>query len=510
MEPTTHNVGSSSKDSSNGIHAKNATLTTTTSSSSSSSSSGSSGSGSSKAFDSQVRITFRGISELMDGDAAKALEDTTFTFLNDQFMDMMLVREVTLSSQSVTESTSSEPVRALRRVRSNSSVKSMLRTRSMADISSPSTSLIVELSVEGVITNWNDFISGDDDIQDIDEDFISTVLSQSIMVNSSEFMDRLAEESEFFPSATPRSISSVVTDPASSSSSDEGKGRKVFLILGVVVAAIAMVGAFYMELKSGAKRRRGYACDGDNQDANFGEDLVVESGSGQEAFEISCGSLRSVSLASGNDNENPPSDDGSSCQLNSVKDSIDGGGAAFTGEGKHMMQGDESMLMKEARIRTYSLQSVDKRYRGYDAYVKKLDDVMIHAEEEEDSRSYNKQEEVNHASMMSTLASAVDTTTRVNSGQHRSGNSVEKQEVVAAESGEESSSHSDEDRSCQKSDEDSEVESCQRSRNMKPTHRDNLTTEKKSSRMQKPKRKSHRQRYEGMEHSAYEVVLQNH
>jgi hypothetical protein len=468
----------------------------------------------SRVFSSQVLITLKGISQLMDSDASRILEDTTLSFLNEQFLEWILVKEVTLSRQSEVLQ-SSEPIRALSISTLNAlpqtgsnSAKSMLRSLAAT---LPPPSLLVELDVGGMITNWTAFSAGED--VRVSGDSFSTILGQSISSNFEEFMDRLADESDFFPSVTPRTTtSSLVTDSASSS--EEFQGRKIFLIFGVVVAVGAMAGAFYMERK---RPRQRVVCDDElSRDAQMiGEDSIIdyECEDGVEVCSVSAKSTSTIK--------------------NSVIDEEEAEIAR------------SSLFACAPRKRTTSIpKSVENQNRLYDGdeakqsvpnnnishVVKKSgDDALVgmnrHSVEEKSSSF--KQHEVNS----SMVSAAAEMTIKLKSSALRQEQKMQVAHIGGGDfqSGEESRSQSSDNESCQReleasqSSESDEMNSrCDEQDHMEspmtsacaltgdtyspPADQKSITRRKSKPESDRKRRKEH----DCMEHSAYEVVLQHH
>ncbi len=458
----------------------------------------------SRVFSSQVLITFKGISQLMDSDASRILEDTTLSFLNEQFLEWILVNEVTLSSQSVVQS--SEPIRALSISTEKTlpqtginSAKSMLRSLAAT---LPPPSLLVTLGVEGMITNWTAFSAGED--VRASGDSLSTLLSQSISSNSEEFIDRLADESDFFPSVTPRgTTSSLLTD--SVTSSEESQGRTIFFIFGVVVAVGAMAGAFYMKRK---RPRQCVVCDDElSRDAQIGGVSIIgyECEDGVEVCSVSAKSTSTMTKNSVIDEEEAEVERSSlsACtprkRTTSIPKSVENQNRLNDGdEAKHSVPNNISHVNKSA------------------------DDALLginrHSVEEK-SPSF-KQHEVNS----SMVSAAAEMATKLKSSALR-----QVQSGGDCQSGEESRSQSSDDESCQReveasqSSEHDEMNSlCDEQDHMEspmttacaptgdiyspPANQESMTRRESKSKSYGKRRKEH----EPMEYSAYEVVLQRH
>jgi len=512
-------------------------------------------------FSSQLSITFDGLSELMDRDASEVLEDTTLSYLNEQFLGLILVNEVTLTNQSVVHQ-ATEPIRSLRVGQHRTLPKN--KSRSLSATSSPF-SLIVELGVEGMITNLTAFGSGSN-AQQISGDSISTLLGQSISSNLDEFMDRLAGANlKAIPSA-------LVTDPVSS---NDSKGRKIFFIFGVTLAAAAMAGAIYMEIKSNVERRRQYDCDEDDvlsRDAEVCGDVVAsvsiaeyevaisfsKSGSDDSRLTtVRTGGNKSKSGMEERTGENDcvienQSTDGSDGHVKSDEDSISGeieeGGAEVersamslctTPSGDKRMLHAESVSKTVARVRsltsTFKSKYVDRQPRRYDAYDKKqseddmsvpqpgedvIDDDICHSGEKR-NQSIN-----NDDVKMSNMTSKSEVTQpKLKSNvqqQRRYVGSMEKQVANAmscedyrrgedrSECDEENCRRGDHNEKSCHSDEQEHLARLMMTPEVAPTGDRSIPPAKQKSakqRKSKPK-KGERERYECMEHSAYEVVLQ--
>jgi hypothetical protein len=206
----------------------------------------------------------------MDNETTVVLENVTLSFLNEQFIGVLEVNEVNVLSQSV----GSRNVRVLngRRLSKIGSSVDKSALRSLAESSSPP-ALSVELSVDGIVSNWTA-----PNEANVSGDSISTALSHEISSNYEEFMSELSDESGFFSSASPHTPSSAVSSSEASSEINK-PNHKIVIIFGAVVAFVALVGSkIYMERKSGTKRRRRY--DEDIKEEEFAYDLsrVTKSG----------------------------------------------------------------------------------------------------------------------------------------------------------------------------------------------------------------------------------------
>ena len=132
-----------------------------------------------RTFSAQTFITLDGMTETIGKNVSAILENVTLLFLNEQFSDSMEASKVTLLSQTIVTSTSEKDRDDL------FSVKSL------------SYSLMVELVVEGIVSNWTAFDSESSSRKRSNES-ISSVFSRSILMNFGEFTMRLENESDFF------------------------------------------------------------------------------------------------------------------------------------------------------------------------------------------------------------------------------------------------------------------------------------------------------------------------
>jgi len=208
-----------------------------------------------------VFLTLDGISEEMDDDASASLENVTQTFLGEQYTDSMEVSEVTVLSQSLVEEEGGE-----RKLRHGSLGRNLLQKSLRSLETSTSSSLYIELVVDGTVLDWQALESfvespkdgtnrgiGDNSIKDS----IATAIESSLSTNNDDFKTRLAESSDFFPFESSRSILEPTAAVKPGGEGGTSSNQLIFIIVGVAVALVVLVGSmFYMERKSGAKRRR--------------------------------------------------------------------------------------------------------------------------------------------------------------------------------------------------------------------------------------------------------------
>jgi len=124
-------------------------------------------------------IALDGITETIGKNASAILENVTLLFLNEQFSDSMEASKVTLLSQTIVTSTSEKD------------------RDDLFSVDSLSYSLMVELVVEGIVSNWTAFDSESSSRKGSNES-ISSVFNRSILMNFGEFTMRLENESDFF------------------------------------------------------------------------------------------------------------------------------------------------------------------------------------------------------------------------------------------------------------------------------------------------------------------------
>jgi len=217
-------------------------------------------------FSAETSIRLDGISETMDDDAASALEDVTRSFLNDQFSDSMEVDDVTVLSQRVVvPSPGGRRLGRGRRRLQGGDGEEEEDGGGAPPSASPSTSpyLLVELGVEGTVSNWTalEYSSSRYSANDTSggtsvEDSISAVIAESISSNYDELTAQLADESDFFPYES----SDIVYAPAElpNAAIQEGNpNRLVFLVSGAAVALVVLIGSiFYMDRRSAGEKRR--------------------------------------------------------------------------------------------------------------------------------------------------------------------------------------------------------------------------------------------------------------
>lgn len=176
----------------------------------------------------------------MDDIITSTLENVTKNYFNDQFSNLMEVNEVTVISQSIVE---------------NGSRRLGRRLQYGNNPSSSSSSLIVAMGVEGRMTNWTGFVASmgasfSSANATSMEDSIFISISRSI--SSDELKSQLAAmDPDSFPYEYHLVISTAPTV--------DGSSRKsiISIIAGAAVALVILVGSmFFMERKSGVKRRR--------------------------------------------------------------------------------------------------------------------------------------------------------------------------------------------------------------------------------------------------------------
>ncbi len=221
----------------------------------------------------------------MDNQTSAILENVTLFFLNEQFKGVLEVNAVALLSQSFNQSSAdtagrSRSVRVLNGRRLRTLPKTLRNSGEEMWRLLAERSLLAVLSVDGMISNWTAVNETNDDQEVESDDSISTVLSQDISSNYEEFMIALANESDFFPSASPQTTtSSAATESESSSGSPN---LKLVIICGCVVAFVALAGSkFYLERKSKSKRRRRLNHDDSSEESAYDLSRVTKSGEDQ-------------------------------------------------------------------------------------------------------------------------------------------------------------------------------------------------------------------------------------
>ena len=132
-----------------------------------------------RTFSAQTFIALDGITETIGKNASAILENVTLLFLNEQFSDSMEASKVTLLSQTIVTSTSEKD------------------RDDLFSVDSLSYSLMVELVVEGIVSNWTAFDSESSSRKGSNES-ISSVFNRSFLMNFGEFTMRLENESDFF------------------------------------------------------------------------------------------------------------------------------------------------------------------------------------------------------------------------------------------------------------------------------------------------------------------------
>ena len=189
------------------------------------------------AFSASAGVTIDGVSSIMDSSTSDILVNVTKTFLESQFAEVLEISSVTLLSQSVSQG---EEDRKLRRRGLESS------------------SLIVQLGLEGKVLDWSTLESAstektaDTTSPPIGES-ISSIITNSLTVNNDEFTNELASSSSFFPAPSIVSSEAVAVEP-------KGEGTNPNLIMiasGAAAALVILVGSmFYMERRSSGNKRR--------------------------------------------------------------------------------------------------------------------------------------------------------------------------------------------------------------------------------------------------------------
>ena len=223
---------------------------------------------------------------LMDNQTTAILENVTLFFLNEQFKGVLEVNEVALLSQSFIQMSADTSGRSRNvRVMNGRRLRTLPKTLRNSDEEMvrllAERSLLAVLSVDGMISNWTALNETHDDQEVKSDDSISTVLSQDISSNYEEFMIALANESDFFSSASPRTTTSAATESESTSGSPTN--LKLVVICGCVVAFVALAGSkFYLERKSKSKRRRRRLKHDDNsEESAYDLSRVTKSGEDQ-------------------------------------------------------------------------------------------------------------------------------------------------------------------------------------------------------------------------------------
>lgn len=210
----------------------------------------------------------------MDNATTAVLENVTLSYLNEQFKGILEVNEVTVLSQSFGQSSvdtagkSRYIIRAIngRRLRRPSIVRSLAERL-----------LMVDLNVDGTISNWTS-LNEANDFQD-SNDSISTTLAEVISSNNEEFMGELANKSDFFTSSSKQTPSFAVSS-TDAPTVNEKLSRNIVIASGAVVAFVALVGSvLYMKRKSGTKRSR--RNDDENRE-EFAYDLSRVGKSGED------------------------------------------------------------------------------------------------------------------------------------------------------------------------------------------------------------------------------------
>lgn len=211
---------------------------------------------SSSDFSALVDVVLDGIGEPMDNETSAAFEVVTMSFLNEQLNGSMAVSAVNVLGQSVFSSG-----------RRDRGLSGESGGRTLEE--SSSSSLLVDLAVEGTVTNWAELASSD--LVDVSapsslDDTISTMISRAISSNYDEYVVKLGDEPEFAPyqSMELSSAQSQQIEPKPTS-------RLVLIITGTGIALVVLVGSlFYMERNS---RRRRLSQENEYDEENSAYDL---------------------------------------------------------------------------------------------------------------------------------------------------------------------------------------------------------------------------------------------
>jgi len=213
------------------------------------------------AFSTNVFLALDGITEEMDDAASASLENVTQTFLGEQFTDSMEVSEVTVWSQSIVEEEGDE-----RKLKHGNLGRNVLQKSLRSLETSTSSSLYIELVVDGTVLDWQALESSvespkDGTNREIDDNSIrnsiATAIESSLSSNNDDFKTRLAHSSDFFLLESSKSI----LEPTAAIK-PKGEGNTIpitfmIIVAGAAVALGVLVGTmFYMDLKSDAKQQR--------------------------------------------------------------------------------------------------------------------------------------------------------------------------------------------------------------------------------------------------------------
>lgn len=183
----------------------------------------------------------------MDDNATDSLENVTQSFLGEQFSDSMEVGEVTVLNQTLVETENGRKLQGLE--------------------SSPTSSLLIQLGVEGTVTDWQALESKIEDSSNTNgtlreansgsiEDSISMAIEDSITSNYYAFSTQLGESSDFFPyesTKMPTSKAGAIAAPQESSSN---RNQIMLFFVGGFAGLVLLVGSkFYID-RSGSKRKQ--------------------------------------------------------------------------------------------------------------------------------------------------------------------------------------------------------------------------------------------------------------
>ena len=206
-------------------------------------------------------LTLDGISEEMDDDALASLENVTQTFLGEQFNDSMEVSEVTVWSQSLVEEEGVE-----RKLKHGTVGRHLLQKSLRSLETSTSSSLYIELVVDGTVLDWQALESSVESPKDGTnreigdysiKDSIATAIESSLSSNNDDFKSRLADSSDFFLLESSKSILEPTAGMKPRGEGGTIPSTFLFVVVGAAVALVVLVGSmFYMDLKSDAKRQR--------------------------------------------------------------------------------------------------------------------------------------------------------------------------------------------------------------------------------------------------------------
>lgn len=224
----------------------------------------------------------------MDENTVSTLEGVTKSFLNDQFSGSMEVNGVTVLSQNLVQS--SESRRLGRSLQSGDS-------------------LLIEIGVEGTVSNWTALESTVDDSTNNDTtktsggfsamDSISTVISRSISSSYDELTTQLADESDFFPFEK-SAFQSSQARTVDGESGDNSASRIIAIVSGAAVALVVLIGSmFFLERISAAKRRRGLDEDVSLEQSQYDLNDVTKSHEEEDGKKIARSNSKSASVKNG-------------------------------------------------------------------------------------------------------------------------------------------------------------------------------------------------------------------